>query len=261
MLAVEVSQDYALILPLMVVVVLSVAVTQLLMRETIYSEGLKRIGIEVSSAGASERLAALRVESMMEPARCVLSPEMTLDEARLAFTRSQVDLAPVVLVSDGTVAGMLSSRDLVTSITQSSGEQEPTVGDVMTQPAIVIRQDESVRAAAQLMERADIRALAVVDKAGGIVGVIGRGKCPRELYTRIDTRAAAEYRTAGRGHRPCARAARESTRRSDARQPRLSIRQPCGERTASRDNLCAAWVASASGGRQAGRARGACRSR
>jgi CIC family chloride channel protein len=186
MLAVEVSQDYALILPLMVVVVLSVAVTQLLMRETIYSEGLKRIGIEVSSAGASERLAALTVESMMEPARCILSPEMTLDEARVAFARSQVDLAPVVELRDGKVAGMLSSRDLVTSITRPSGEQEPTVGDVMTQPAVVIRQEESVRAAAHLMERADIRALAVVDKAGGIVGIIGRGSVLAS-YTRATT--------------------------------------------------------------------------
>ncbi len=175
MLAVEVSQDYALILPLMVVVVLSVAVTQLLMRETIYSEGLRRIGIEVTSSGAVDQLASLTVESMMEPARCILSPEMTLDEARLAFTRAQVDLAPVVAIGDGAVVGMLSSRDLVTSISQPEGGRPPAVGDVMTQPAVVIRAEASVRDAATLMERADVRALAVVGAAGALAGVIGRG--------------------------------------------------------------------------------------
>lgn len=175
MLAVEVSQDYALILPLMVVVVLAVAVTQLLMRETIYSEGLRRIGIEVTSSGAQDRLASMKVESMMEPARCILSPEMTLDEARVAFTRAQVDLAPVVAIDDGGVVGMLSSRDLVTSISQPDTGHIPAVGDIMTQPAVVVRADASVRDAATLMEKSDVRALAVVNATGALAGVIGRG--------------------------------------------------------------------------------------
>lgn len=186
MLAVEVSQDYALILPLMVVVVISIAITQLLMRETIYSRALDRIGVKFTSAGANERLATLRVDGVMEPTRCVLSPEMTLDEARLAFTRSQVDLAPVVAVRDGAVVGMLSSRDLVTSITQSTSGVEPIVGDVMSQPAVVISGDASVRDAATRMEQADVRALAVVNDAGQLVGVVGRGHVLTS-YTRAAT--------------------------------------------------------------------------
>jgi CBS domain-containing protein len=183
MLAVEVSQDYALVLPVMVVVVLSVAVTQLLMRETIYSEGLKRIGIEVTSSGAIDRLAGLKVDGVMEPTRCVLNPEMTLDEARVAFARSEVDLAPVVSVRDGAVVGMLSSRDLVTSIARPVEGDEPTVGEVMSQPAVVITPDASVRDAAARMEQTDVRALAVVNAVGQLVGVIGRGSV-LSSYTR-----------------------------------------------------------------------------
>lgn len=175
MLAVEVSGDYALVLPVMVVVVVSVAATQILMRETIYSEGLRRIGIEVTSSGAMDRLSSLKVASMMEPARCVLSPAMTLDEARTSFTRAGVDFAPVVDPHDGTLLGVLTARDLVISIMQPDREHPPVVSEAMAHPPVVIGENASMREAAEVMEEMEVRALAVVTASGDLAGVVGRG--------------------------------------------------------------------------------------
>jgi len=173
LLAFEVSQDYGLVVPLMVVVVISTAVSQLLMRETVYSEGLRRIGIDVSRERGTDRLEGVSVGSAYVAPAAQLRSDMTLAEVRAAFDHTGADILPVV--DDRKVVGMISSRELLASL-HLGGEAETRARDMMSHPPVIVRVDESVQDAAIRMDQAEVRAVAVVDDAGDFIGVIDRSQ-------------------------------------------------------------------------------------
>ncbi|MGH2634083.1 MAG: chloride channel protein [Tepidiformaceae bacterium] len=170
LLAVEVSQDYGLIVPVMVVVVISTAVGQILMRETVYSEGLRRIGIDLSRERSFDQLEGVSVGSAYVPAAAQLSPSATLAEVRAEFERTGADILPVV--EDRKVMGIISSRELLASLNMDS--EEARARDMMSHPAVIARLDEAVQAAAIRMDQAEVRAVAVVDASGDFLGILDR---------------------------------------------------------------------------------------
>ena len=171
LLAVEVSQDYGLIVPVMVVVVISTAVGQLMMRETVYSEGLRRFGVDLSRERALDRLEAVSVASAYAPAAAQLRSDMTLAEVRAAFDQTHSDILPVV--DEGKVVGMISSRELLASL-DLLGEGDTRAADMMSRPPVVARLDETVQVAAIRMDQAEVRAIAVVNGDGEFLGIIDR---------------------------------------------------------------------------------------
>lgn len=170
LLAIEVSQDYGLVVPVMVVVVISTAVGQLLMHETVYSEGLRRIGIDPSREHAVDRLEGVEVRAAYVPAAALLRPAMTLAEVRAEFGRTGADILPVV--ESDRVVGMVSSRELLAVL--GAGGTEARAGDIMSRPPVTARLDETVQAAAIRMDQAEVRAAAVVDTEGNFAGVLDR---------------------------------------------------------------------------------------
>ncbi len=95
-----------------------------------------------------------------------------------------------VLDADGIVIGVVSEADLLAKI-EFEGVAEPapfldrnrkarakavgtTAGDVMTSPAVTITPEQSVTAAARLMDRKRVKRLPVVDTAGRSVGIVSR---------------------------------------------------------------------------------------
>lgn len=174
LLAFEVSQDYGLVVPLMVVVVISTAIGQLFMRETVYSEGLRRIGIDVSKERAPNLLQAVSVGDVFVPAPVTIPASMPIEDVRVAFARAQADILPVV---DGKrLVGMLSTREVIGPLGQAAEDQTVTAKDVMAQPPIVARPEESLHIATLRMDQSEVRALAVVDEQGRLLGLLGRGQ-------------------------------------------------------------------------------------
>jgi len=171
LLAVEVSQDYGLVVPVMLVVVISTAVGQLMMRETVYSEGLRRIGIDLSRERGLDRLESVSVGTAYVPAAAQLRPDMTLAEVREAFDLTRADILAVV--DERKVVGMISSRELLASL-HLGGNEDTRAGDIMSRPALVARLDESVQVAAIRLDQAEVRALAVVNEGGEFLGTINR---------------------------------------------------------------------------------------
>lgn len=95
-----------------------------------------------------------------------------------------------VLDADGRVIGVVSEADLLPKI-EFEGVDEPapfldrnrkarakavgtTAGDVMTSPAVTITPEESVTAAARLMDRKRVKRLPVVDTEGRPAGIVSR---------------------------------------------------------------------------------------
>ncbi|MCZ2111728.1 MAG: chloride channel protein [Dehalococcoidia bacterium] len=171
LLAFEVSRDYGLVVPLMVVVVISTAVGQLLMHETVYSEGLRKIGIDLSKERASDRLESISVGNACMPPAFVIPSGMLVDDVRAVFARLRADILPV---SDGSkVVGMISARDLLSAGPDVAAHPQ-TAAHVMTRPAVTANEDETLQAAVLRMDEADVRALAVVGAGGELVGILER---------------------------------------------------------------------------------------
>jgi CIC family chloride channel protein len=77
----EMTQDYAVIVPLMIANLVSLFVASLLQHEPIYEALAVQDGIHLPTAKTRQRLDQRRVESIMEPASQLLSGETTVREA------------------------------------------------------------------------------------------------------------------------------------------------------------------------------------
>jgi CBS domain-containing protein len=127
------------------------------------------------------------------------------DVADLLVTHA-ISAAPVI-DAIGRVIGVISEADLLGKVEYAdrvphhplgarrvrSGRQRTlgdTVDDLMTSPAITIRADATLSAAARLMDAGRVKRLPVVDADGILVGVVARRDLVR-LYTRPDAEVAA----------------------------------------------------------------------
>lgn len=171
LLAFEVSRDYGLVVPLMVVVVTSTAVGQVFMRETIYSEGLRKIGIDLSKERGTDRLESIQVGAACSAPPFVIPTSMLVEDVRVLFARLGADILPVA--DEGRVAGMISVRDLLVTASEENAKPR-TAADIMARPAITARAGESLQAAVLRMDESDVRALAVVDEGGALIGILDR---------------------------------------------------------------------------------------
>jgi CBS domain-containing protein len=112
-----------------------------------------------------------------------------------------------VLDPDGRVIGVVSEADLLAKV-EFEGVDEPapfldrnrkarakavgtTAGDVMTSPAVTITPEESVTAAARLMDRKRVKRLPVVDTDGRLVGIVSRHDLLR-VFVQTDESIRAE---------------------------------------------------------------------
>jgi CBS domain-containing protein len=87
----------------------------------------------------------------------------------------------VVLEGDAAV-GIVTERDLVRKIlAEGVDPSKVLISDVMTTPLVTIEAGATVREASERMSEYLIRRLVVVDKAGGLVGLITAGDIARLL--------------------------------------------------------------------------------
>ena len=84
--------------------------------------------------------------------------------------------------------GALTDRDIVVRAVASGAGPEARVLDVLSRDALVVRADDDLKVALDLMSSRQIRRLPVVDKDGRLVGVVSLG----DLSTRVKERYAGE---------------------------------------------------------------------
>ncbi len=84
------------------------------------------------------------------------------------------DLVVVDNLDDRTPVGVLTDRDIVVGPVAQALERAGslTIGDVMTSPAITVRESDSLDLALTKMEHNAVRRLPVVDRAGSLTGIL-----------------------------------------------------------------------------------------
>ena len=109
-------------------------------------------------------------EVMTKPVRTVREDEST-EPAKWALKFWSCRHLPVV-DGAGRVVGMLTPTDLLEAIGERDTPAPVTVREVMRRPALTIAQSERVEAAVPRMRKGGVHALAVVDGAERLVGIV-----------------------------------------------------------------------------------------
>ncbi|KAG2487072.1 hypothetical protein HYH03_014318 [Edaphochlamys debaryana] len=126
------------------------------------------------------------VEAVMRRANqgiLTTTPDVTLAETIPLLNK--VTGLPV-LGEDGTVIGVISRKDII-RVRKSGGTMSEKVKKHMTSPALTVPLTASVKEAADLMLKFNIRRLPVVDSAGKPVGLVSRTDIFKPLgnYTKV----------------------------------------------------------------------------
>ncbi|MCH4267791.1 MAG: CBS domain-containing protein [Brevundimonas sp.] len=128
----------------------------------------------------------MKIRDVMSKDVQVARPEDTLQNVAGRMAAGDFGFIPV---ADGDrLIGALTDRDIVVRGMASGAGPEARVLDVLSRDALVVRADDDLKVALDLMSSRQIRRLPVVDKDGRLVGVVSLG----DLSTRVKERYAGE---------------------------------------------------------------------
>jgi CBS domain-containing protein len=128
----------------------------------------------------------MKIRDVMSKDVQVARPEDTLQTVAGRMAAGDFGFIPVA-DGDGLI-GALTDRDIVVRGVASGAGPEARVLDVLSRDALVVRADDDLKVALDLMSSRQIRRLPVVDKDGRLVGVVSLG----DLSTRVKERYAGE---------------------------------------------------------------------
>ncbi|MFZ2095617.1 MAG: chloride channel protein [Anaerolineales bacterium] len=189
----EMTNDYHIILPAMFAVIVSLVLSQRLVRDSIYTLGLARRGIRLERGRDVEVLETVTVGEVMQPTPCTLLDTATLAEASEYFMESHHHGAPVVNAKDELV-GIFTLQDL--DATQASQWLNHTVGEMCTHRLLVAYPDETIGSALRRMGQRDIGRMPVVprDNPHQLLGLLRRVDLLRAYDAALTRRAAKRHR-------------------------------------------------------------------
>ena len=126
MIIIELTGDYAIVLPLMLGVVIATGLAQIISRDTIYTLKLRRRGIDIDAAEAP--LPGLRVADAMSPGLRPARQDEPLGEVVARLAGAGVEAIPVV-DGDGRYLGVLEALDAERRVADGDA-QRSTAGDL-----------------------------------------------------------------------------------------------------------------------------------
>jgi H+/Cl- antiporter ClcA/CBS domain-containing protein len=174
--AFETTQQPQGLLPLLAGCAAAYLISGLLMRHTIMTEKIARRGVRVPADYAADYLDRILVRDACTRQVVTLRAEQPLHEVRAWLDEGGADAKhqgfPVV-DAQGALCGVVTRRDLLDR--RVPGERP--VGELVTRPALVVREDHSLREAADHMVGADVGRLVVLAADGShrMAGIITRG--------------------------------------------------------------------------------------
>ena len=111
------------------------------------------------------------VKDHMNPYVLTARPDQTLEQAAQAMVERKVGAA--VVVTQGTVVGIITERDVMKAVARGVDVDTTAVSDVMTREVQTVAPETSLHEAARLMATRWIRHLPVVS-SGAVVGMVSQ---------------------------------------------------------------------------------------
>ena len=181
----ELTTDFNLVLPLMIVAVTAYLVADYFVPGSLYDELLKLNGITIEKNSPIEGvLTKLKAEDVMQERVETLDAEMSIKEAIQAFSRSHHRGFPVV--DQGQLVGIITQSD----IKNIYPFQYTTLREIMTPGPVTVQPDQGLSEVLYLLDRHQISRLPVVEKQK-ILGIITRGDIIRAEADSINCKNVA----------------------------------------------------------------------
>lgn len=160
----EVTNDYALVLPVMLAAATSVVLSTYLNRESIYSLKLAREGIHLRRGVEVNVMNSIPVGSVMRPPRPVIFEDMRFNDL-LRFIEDHEDTSFPVVDRGNRLFGVIAYRDLRSALRRErSPEMDRLVmaGDLAVTEPETVTPDQNLNHAMQLFGMRDLSVLPVV---------------------------------------------------------------------------------------------------
>jgi CIC family chloride channel protein len=170
----EMTDDYAIVLPLMLTVVVSHLVARRLEPDSLYSGWLRRRGERIDHGEDHDLLGGLRVRDAFDPQPRTIAEGAPVDALLANLAHADQALFPVV-DDDGRLAGVITVWELGRLATTAAGTGTLVIAADVAQPSEVVGPGDSLRVAVRKMGVRGASAVPVVDAATQrLVGLISR---------------------------------------------------------------------------------------
>jgi CBS domain-containing protein len=115
----------------------------------------------------------MKIRDVMTPKAQTCSPSSDLATVGTLMWRHDCGAIPVVDPVSGTAHGIITDRDIcMAAATQHRPAAEIHVSDVVSGPLYAVRADNDAREALQVMRKAQVRRVPVVDSDGKLEGIV-----------------------------------------------------------------------------------------
>lgn len=178
----EMSNDYTIILPLMVCTVIATLLGRRLLGHTIYEMKLVRRGVDWMRARKPRLFTRVRIRSVEREPAFVAEAQQPIGEIARRLEHSPDFVIPVV--EDRRFAGMVTASDIAAALLVNP--QTP-VKDLVQPASIVLRRDDTLEQAALAMADPQTPLLPVVDPSNGeLLGILTRRDVLNAYRSRTD---------------------------------------------------------------------------
>jgi len=167
----EMTQDYAVIVPLMIANLVSLFIASRLQHKPIYEELAVQDGIHLPGAEGRQRLTQRQVQLVMRPVTASLPAELSIPEAQQKMQASELETW--LITNERGVVGIITRSELERVGAETSDKK---LGDVIGKALFPhVHSDQSLDLALERMGANQVDLLPVVSRADvhRILGVIG----------------------------------------------------------------------------------------
>ncbi|MBD2504477.1 chloride channel protein [Anabaena azotica] len=179
----EMTTDFNLVLPLMIVSVIAYLVAEKFDKRSLYDLLLEWKGIHISKQPSAEGfLSQITAADVMQRRVETLSSQMTIEEAVQAFSQSHHRNFPVV--NNGKVVGIVAQKDLVDIGSQHLGADTP-ISEIMTPEPVTATPTATLAHVLHLLNRYHLSCLPVTE-GRKLVGIISRSDIIRVEAERLN---------------------------------------------------------------------------
>jgi len=185
LLVFELTQDYKVILPFMLVAILATTVGQFIARDSIYTAWLRQRGIRMGRHSDMTLLRRLTVADVPLTPAVIVHPEEPAQRL--------IDLAEVYSVTDYVVCdeedhvvAMVVGEDVRTTLVQRDAIPLMIVGELMRTGLPTVTLEETLDVVLDKFSRHDVSSLPVIDAGDRLSGVITRARLMRKYQSALD---------------------------------------------------------------------------
>lgn len=174
LLVFELTNDYRLILPIMLTTVVCIFVADRAEPFSIYARGLWQKGIRLHQGRDVDVMQSISAREVMRTPAPAIREEATLVDLRDRFRAAQTR-SLCVIDAEGRLSGIVTLADLQRAYSADGGSADLRVGDICAREVITATPGETLGSAIQKMGAYDVMSLPVVrEHTRELAGLLGR---------------------------------------------------------------------------------------